>query len=211
MVVVPGAADSVEYRFDDTRPEGIAARRLVDDALQRGAGRTDPVPVGEAADPGAGLALHRLRGAGPPRHEPAGQRHLGHRLCRSWTPAGSGCSSGWSPRRCPKSAYLASFIISRLALLVLEAGLLLAFGTLVFGVPLRGSLGALGAHLPARLARLRRPRPAGRGPAAHHRGRVGPDESGDGADVGVLRGLLLLVPLPRSDSAVRAGACRSPR
>jgi ABC-2 type transport system permease protein len=43
----------------------------------------------------------------------------------------------------PRSSYLASFILSRISLLVVEAGLLIAFGALVFGVPLRGSIGAL--------------------------------------------------------------------
>src|SRR6185436_14246962 len=42
-----------------------------------------------------------------------------------------------------RASYLLSFIISRLEMLVLEAGLLLAFGALAFGVPLRGSLVAL--------------------------------------------------------------------
>jgi ABC-2 type transport system permease protein len=36
--------------------------------------------------------------------------------------------------------YLTSFVLSRLTLLVIEVGLLLGFGVLVFGVPLRGSL-----------------------------------------------------------------------
>jgi ABC-2 type transport system permease protein len=36
--------------------------------------------------------------------------------------------------------YLASFVLSRLTLLVIEVGLLLGFGALVFGVPFRGSL-----------------------------------------------------------------------
>jgi ABC-2 type transport system permease protein len=44
----------------------------------------------------------------------------------------------------PRASYLASFLLSRISLLVLEAGVLLAFGALVFGVPLRGSFGTLG-------------------------------------------------------------------
>ncbi len=36
--------------------------------------------------------------------------------------------------------YLASFVLSRLTCLVIEVGLLLGFGVLVFGVPFRGSL-----------------------------------------------------------------------
>ena len=43
-----------------------------------------------------------------------------------------------------RAAYLLSFILSRLTMLVFEAALLLGFGSLVFGVPMRGSLLALG-------------------------------------------------------------------
>jgi ABC-type multidrug transport system permease subunit len=39
--------------------------------------------------------------------------------------------------------FLASFVLSRLTLLFVEVGLLLGFGVLVFGVPLRGSLPVL--------------------------------------------------------------------
>ena len=35
----------VVYRYDDTNPEGRTARALADDAVQRAAGRTDPVPA----------------------------------------------------------------------------------------------------------------------------------------------------------------------
>jgi ABC-2 type transport system permease protein len=41
VVVIPG--DSYTYLYDPTRPESVLARRRVDDALQRAAGRTDPV------------------------------------------------------------------------------------------------------------------------------------------------------------------------
>jgi ABC-type polysaccharide/polyol phosphate export permease len=44
-----------------------------------------------------------------------------------------------------RSQYLASFVLSRLTLLVIEVCLLLGFGALVFGVPLRGSLLGLAA------------------------------------------------------------------
>jgi len=40
----------------------------------------------------------------------------------------------------PRHYYLASFLLSRLLLLVVEVGVLVGFGALVFGVPLRGSL-----------------------------------------------------------------------
>jgi ABC-type multidrug transport system permease subunit len=141
-VVVPEGPAAVEYRFDHTRPEGISARRLVDDMVQRQAGRADPVAVREV------------------RLEERGSRYidflipglLGMNLLGSgvW---GIGFSIVDARRKrllkrlvatpMSRASYLLSFIISRLAMLVLEAGLLLAFGALAFGVPLRGSLVAL--------------------------------------------------------------------
>ena len=41
LIVVPGA--SFEYRFDPTRPDSVLARARVHDALERAAGRADPV------------------------------------------------------------------------------------------------------------------------------------------------------------------------
>lgn len=43
----------------------------------------------------------------------------------------------------PRAYYLLSFLLSRLLMLVLEVGVVLGFGTLAFGVPLRGSLTSL--------------------------------------------------------------------
>jgi ABC-2 type transport system permease protein len=45
LLVIPGA--KVEYMFDPTRPESVLARQQVDDALQRAAGRHDPVITGD--------------------------------------------------------------------------------------------------------------------------------------------------------------------
>ena len=44
-----------------------------------------------------------------------------------------------------RAHYLLSFLLFRLVLLVLEVGALVGFGTLVFGVPLRGSITQLAA------------------------------------------------------------------
>ena len=46
LVVVPSGGKA-GYRYDDTRPESRTARLLVDDALQRAAGRHDPVPASD--------------------------------------------------------------------------------------------------------------------------------------------------------------------
>src|SRR5262249_20627567 len=47
LVVSPGPP--VTYRFDATRAESRLARRVVDDALQRAGGRTDPVQARDEA------------------------------------------------------------------------------------------------------------------------------------------------------------------
>ncbi|NOT08609.1 MAG: ABC transporter permease [Gemmatimonadales bacterium] len=142
LVVVPRSADSVEYRYDDTRPEGVAARRLVDDLLQRAAGRTDPVGVTEA----------RVRERGSRYIDFVVPGLLGMGLLGSgvW---GIGFSVVDARRRrllkrmvatpMPKAAYLASFALARLVTLTLEAAVLVGFGAVAFGVPLRGSLAAL--------------------------------------------------------------------
>jgi ABC-type multidrug transport system permease subunit len=143
LVMVPSRA-GVEYRYDDTRPESRVARLLVDDALQRAAGQQDPVPVRERLvhERGSryidflvpGLLGMNLMGSGiwgvGFAIVDARKKRLLKRLIAT-------------PMSRPQ--YLASFVLSRLTLLVIEVGLLLGFGVLVFDVPLRGSLLVLAA------------------------------------------------------------------
>ena len=56
----------------------------------------------------------------------------------------------------PRQYYLLSFVLSRLVLLVVEVGVLVGFGALVFDVPLRGSLVGSGAAVRAGLDVVRR-------------------------------------------------------
>ena len=137
LVARPGA-NGVTYEFDDTRPDARNARLLVDDAIQRGAGRSDPVGISEShvrergaryidfVIPGLlgmGLMGNGIWGIGFPVVD-ARRRKLLKRFMA--TPMS-------------RVEYLASFVLSRFVLLVLELVLLLGFASLVFGVPLRGS------------------------------------------------------------------------
>ncbi len=144
LVVAPSPGGTVIYRFDDTNPEGRTARLLADDAIQRSAGRADPV-----------ASLDRLM------REP-GSRYidflipglLGMNLMGSamW---GIGFAIVDARRKklmkrlvatpMPRAYYLLSFLLSRLVLLVVEVAAVAGFGYLVFGVPLRGSLASLAA------------------------------------------------------------------
>ena len=139
LVVVPRADGAVEYRFDEARPESRTARMVVDRAIQRAGGQRDPVPITETkvSERGSryidfvvpGLLGMNLMGSGiwgiGFAIVDARKKKLLKRLIA--TPMS-------------RAEYLASFLFFRLSLLVIEVATLIGFGTLVFGVPLRGSL-----------------------------------------------------------------------
>jgi ABC-2 type transport system permease protein len=138
LVIVPSAA-GVEYRYDPARPDAREARLRADEAVQRSAGRTDPVPATErtVSEAGAryvdfvvpGLLGMDLMGSGiwglGFAIVDARRKHLLKRLAAT-------------PMSRPQ--FLASFVLSRITFLVVEVALLLGFAVLVFGVPARGSL-----------------------------------------------------------------------
>jgi ABC-type multidrug transport system permease subunit len=144
LVVAPGENGGVIYRFDDARPDARAARSVVDDVIQRAAGRADPVPVAETVvrEPGAryidfvipGLLGMNLLGSGVWGIGfgivDARKKKLLKRLIA--TPMS-------------RAQYLLSFMFMRLLLLGVEVGTIVGFGHWVFGVPVRGSLITLGA------------------------------------------------------------------
>ncbi|MGK2960986.1 MAG: ABC transporter permease [Gemmatimonadaceae bacterium] len=147
LVVVPASPSirggSVEYMYDSQRSESRTARFVVDHALQRAAGRTDPVRVAERkiTERGSryidfvipGLLGMNLMGSGIWGIGFAIVDSRSKRLLKRLmaTPMS-------------RSEFLMSFLLSRLFFLVLEVLALVGFGALVFGVPLRGSLVDLG-------------------------------------------------------------------
>jgi ABC-2 type transport system permease protein len=143
LAVRPLGNRQVEYRYDNERPESRTARLLVDDAVQRWAGRADAVRIHDrqVSEQGSryvdfvvpGLLGMNLMGSGiwgiGFAIVDARRKRLLKRLIAT-------------PMSRPQ--YLTSFILSRLTMLILEVVLLLGFAVLVFGVPVRGSLLALG-------------------------------------------------------------------
>src|SRR5882724_1230511 len=138
LLAVPSGPGQMEYRYDELRPESRAARLLVDDVVQRAAGRQDPVA---AAD-------RQISEAGSRYIDFVVPGLLGMNLMGSgiW---GIGFSIVDARRKrllkrliatpMSRPQYLASFVLSRLTWLVLEVALLLGFAALVFKVPVRGS------------------------------------------------------------------------
>src|ERR1035437_8052795 len=136
----PGAG--VVYHFDQTNPEGRSARMLADRAVERAAGRADPVASTDrlVEEPGSRYIDFLIPGL-------LGMNLMGSAI---W---GMGFAIVDARRKklikrmvatpMPRQYYLLSFALSRLLLLVVEVGLLLGFGALVFQVPVRGSLGGM--------------------------------------------------------------------
>jgi ABC-type multidrug transport system permease subunit len=142
LVAEPGTAGAVVYRFDDTNPEGRTARMLADRALQRAAGRVDPLVSSDRLmrEPGSRYIDFLIPGL-------LGMNLMGSAM---W---GIGFAIVDARRKklikrmvatpMPRHYYLLSFLLSRLVLLVLEVAVVLGFGALAFQVPVRGSLAGL--------------------------------------------------------------------
>ncbi len=79
LFVEPGP-NGVIYHYDDTNPQARTARLLADTAIQRSAGRADPVPHCRRSCARAGCALHRLPGSGSRRTRHHEQCRVGPRL-----------------------------------------------------------------------------------------------------------------------------------
>ncbi len=139
LLALAGPEGGVVYRYDDTNPDGRAARLLAERAILRAAGVHDPAPESDSLvrEPGSryidflipGLVGMNLMGSGMWGMGftivDARRRNLLKRLVA--TPMS-------------RAQYLLSFLLSRLTLLFVEVAVLVGFGVAVFGTPLRGSL-----------------------------------------------------------------------
>lgn len=134
----------VVYEYEATNPDARTARLMADGAIQRAAGQRDAVtaanePVHEVGSRyidfvvpgllGMNLMGSAMWGLGFAIVE-ARQKKLLKRLVAS---------------PMPRWQYLMSFLLSRLAMLVIEVVAFLGFARLAFGVPFRGPLWELGA------------------------------------------------------------------
>jgi ABC-type multidrug transport system permease subunit len=140
LLVAPGSAGKpLRVILDETRPDARTARLEAEDALQRAAGRKDPLPVGteKLTEPGAryidflipGLLGLNLMGTGiwslTFSIAVARQRRVLKRLVAT-------------PMR--KADYLLSQILGRMIFLIPELIILIGFGWIAFGVAVHGSI-----------------------------------------------------------------------
>jgi ABC-type multidrug transport system permease subunit len=134
---------AVAYKYDDTNPDARLARLLADRAVQKAAGQKEVRQFSNdlVHETGARYIDFVVPGL-------LGMNLMGSAI---W---GLGFSIVEARQKkllkrfvaspMPRWQYLASFLLSRLALLVIEVLAFLGFARLVFGVPFRGSLWELG-------------------------------------------------------------------
>lgn len=139
LIVRIARADSVLYEYDDTRPDAVTARLVVNDAIQRRGGRSDPVTakeqhVREAGSRYIDFVVPGLLGLGLMGN---GVWAIGFTIVDARRKR---LLKRFMATPMSRVEYLGSFIISRLVLLVIEVFLLVGFAAWVFDVPLRGSL-----------------------------------------------------------------------
>jgi ABC-2 type transport system permease protein len=136
-------AQGVAYKYDDTNPDARIARLLADRAIQDAAGRHDPVSAQNNLihETGARYIDFVIPGL-------LGMNLMGSAI---WSLGFAIVESRQkkllkrmvaSPM--PRWQYLASFLLSRLIMLVIELVVFLGFARIAFGVPFRGSLWELG-------------------------------------------------------------------
>ena len=150
LVVRPSAQGGYEYLYDPARPESVLARSLVDDALQRMSGRRDSVATTAvtSSEPGSRYIDFLIPGLLGMNLMNSGMWGIGfalvdmrqRKLLKRFVA---------TPMR--RSDFLMALASSRLILMVIEVGLLLGFGILIFHMRVLGSLatimliGAIGA------------------------------------------------------------------
>jgi hypothetical protein len=140
LLIVPTAPPT--YRFDGARDESRIARLLVDDALKRAAGRTDPFSAREepVQVPGSRYVDWLIPGI-------VGMNIMGTSM---WgigfgivTARGRKILKRLAASSMRRHQYLLAQIGGRLVFLAPEAGVPFLFGAFVLGLPIRGSIAAI--------------------------------------------------------------------
>ena len=139
LVITPDGKGGFQYRYDPSRTESVLSRALVNDALQKGAGRDDPVPTSAvtSSEPGSRYIDFLIPGLLGMNLMNSGMWGIGfalvdmrqRKLLKRFVA---------TPMR--RSDFLLALTSSRLVLMVIEIILLLGFGVLVFHMQVQGSL-----------------------------------------------------------------------
>jgi ABC transporter DrrB family efflux protein len=143
LLLVTNTPDGVAYKYDETNPDARTARMVADRAIQSAAGRREALHVDNQLVHETGSRYIDFVVPGL-----LGMNLMGSAI---W---GMGFSIVESRQKkllkrlvaspMPRWQYLASYLLSRLSMLVIEVVGFLGFARLVFGVPFRGAMWQLG-------------------------------------------------------------------
>jgi len=150
LVIEPDNKGGFEYRYDPARPESVLAKAEVNEALQGAAGRQDAVPTKAvtSSEPGSRYIDFLIPGLLGMNLMNSGMWGIGFALVDMRQRKLLKRFVGTPMRR---GDFLLAIMTSRILLMVIEIGLLLAFGVLFFHMRVLGSvfsialLGALGS------------------------------------------------------------------
>jgi ABC-2 type transport system permease protein len=150
LVIEPDKEGAVRYIYDPARPESVLAKSEVDSALQMAAGRKDVIATSTAvlSEPGSRYIDFLIPGLLGMNLMNSGMWGIGFALVDMRQRKLLKRFVGTPMRR---GDFLLALISSRLVLMVLEIGLLLTLGVLVFHMRILGSapailfLGVMGA------------------------------------------------------------------
>jgi len=142
LVIEPDGAGGLRYRYDPARPESVLARAEVDDALQAAAGRKDVVAtsVVTSSDPGSRYIDFLIPGLLGMNLMNSGMWGIGFALVDMRQRKLLKRFIGTPMRR---GDFLLALLSSRLVLMIIEIGLLLTLGVIVFHMKVLGSIFAI--------------------------------------------------------------------
>lgn len=146
VAVVVGPGDPPRYALDPTRPESRLARAVVDDLLQRVAGRRDAFAarVEASTEPGARYVDFLVPGLLGMNIMSSGMWGVGWVIVEDRQKRLLKRMAATPMRR---GQYLAAFVVMRLLFLLVEGPVLVGFAMLAFGTPLRGRVAELCAMM----------------------------------------------------------------
>jgi ABC-2 type transport system permease protein len=142
LVIEPDGKGGIQYRYDPARPESVLAKTEVNDALQVAAGRKDAVPTTgvTSSEPGSRYIDFLIPGLLGMNLMNSGMWGIGFALVDMRQRKLLKRFVGTPMRR---GDFLLALASSRLLLMIIEVGLLLAFGVLFFHMRVLGSVAAI--------------------------------------------------------------------
>ncbi len=139
LVIEPSGPESWVYHYDPTRPEANTARQVVDDVLQRAAGRTDPCLTQDAyvSEPGSRYIDFLIPGLIGLNAMGGGLWGIGFLVVNFRI---AKLLKRFVATPMPRRDFLLALLGARLTFILPDLTVLLLLGKLMFQMPIRGNL-----------------------------------------------------------------------